>query len=113
MRPAPEAKDDSNSANGSPIQPAFNHPWFEELLDKIEGCAILMLDAEGRLYASEGVGRRVVRYEPAGGVTVLADQFEGRRLNSPNDLAIDAHHLALSVRHAANNERTGREPEHA
>jgi gluconolactonase len=50
----------------------------------------LMLDAEGRLYGCEGGGRRVVRYEPDGGVTVLADRLEGRRLNSPNDLAIDA-----------------------
>jgi gluconolactonase len=50
----------------------------------------LMLDADGRLYACEGGGRRVVRYEPDGQVTVLADRFEGKRLNSPNDLAIDA-----------------------
>jgi gluconolactonase len=50
----------------------------------------LMLDREGRLYACEGGGRRVVRYEPDGSTTVLADRFEGRRLNSPNDLAIDA-----------------------
>jgi gluconolactonase len=50
----------------------------------------LMLDPQGRLYACEGGGRRVVRYEPDGGTTVLADRFEGRRLNSPNDLAIDA-----------------------
>jgi gluconolactonase len=50
----------------------------------------LMLDAEGRLYACEGGGRRVARYERDGGTTVLADRFEGRRLNSPNDLAIDA-----------------------
>ncbi len=52
----------------------------------------LMLDGEGRLYACEGkrAGRRVVRYESDGGVTVLADHFEGKRLNSPNDLAIDA-----------------------
>src|SRR5262249_29245727 len=50
----------------------------------------LMLDPEGRLYACEGGGRRVVRYEPDGITTVLADRFEGRRLNSPNDLAIDA-----------------------
>lgn len=49
----------------------------------------LMFDADGRLYACEGGGRRVVRYERDGGVTVLADRFEGRRLNSPNDLAID------------------------
>jgi gluconolactonase len=50
----------------------------------------LMLDREGRLYACEGGGRRIARYEPDGGVTVLADRFESRRLNSPNDLAIDA-----------------------
>lgn len=50
----------------------------------------LMLDRDGRLYACEGGGRRVTRYEPGGGATVLADRFEGRRLNSPNDLAIDA-----------------------
>jgi gluconolactonase len=49
----------------------------------------LMLDAEGRLYGCEGGGRRIVRYEPDGGVTVIADRFEGKRLNSPNDLAID------------------------
>ena len=52
----------------------------------------LMLDGKGRLYACEGkgAGRRVVRYESDGDVTVLADRFEGKRLNSPNDLAIDA-----------------------
>jgi gluconolactonase len=49
----------------------------------------LMFDPNGRLYGCEGGGRRVVRYEPDGGVTVLADRFEGGRLNSPNDLAID------------------------
>lgn len=52
----------------------------------------LMFDADGRLYGCQGGrgGRRVVRYEPDGSVTVVADQFEGRRLNSPNDLAFDA-----------------------
>ena len=49
----------------------------------------LMLDPEGRLYACEGGARRVVRYEPDGGTSVLADSFEGTRLNIPNDLAID------------------------
>jgi gluconolactonase len=51
----------------------------------------LMFDAAGRLYACEGGGRRITRYEPDGGTTVIADRFEGKRLNSPNDLAIDAH----------------------
>ena len=55
----------------------------------------LMLDKEGRLYACEGGtpraegGRRIVRYEPDGGVTVVCDTFEGKKFNSPNDLAID------------------------
>src|SRR5690606_7795680 len=49
----------------------------------------LMLDRNGQLYACEGGARRMVRYEADGGVTVLCDNFEGKRLNSPNDLAID------------------------
>ncbi len=49
----------------------------------------LMFDADGQLYACEGGGRRVVRYEADGSVTTLADGFEGKRLNVPNDLAID------------------------
>jgi len=50
----------------------------------------LMFDKDGRLYACEGDGRRMVRYEPDGTTTVLVDRFEGHRLNSPNDLAFDA-----------------------
>ncbi|MBI4639685.1 MAG: SMP-30/gluconolactonase/LRE family protein [Candidatus Tectomicrobia bacterium] len=50
----------------------------------------LILDRDGQLYGCEGGGRRMVRYERDGTTTVLADRFEGRRLNSPNDLAIDA-----------------------
>lgn len=49
----------------------------------------LVLAPDGRLYACEGGARRVVRYEPDGSTTVLADGYEGQRLNVPNDLAID------------------------
>ncbi len=49
----------------------------------------LMFDPDGRLYGCCGGGRSVVRFEPDGGVTVLADRYEGKRLNLPNDLAID------------------------
>lgn len=49
----------------------------------------LTLDAGGRLYACEGGGRRVVRYERDGGTTVVAERFQGARLNSPNDLVFD------------------------
>ncbi len=48
----------------------------------------LALDAQGRIVACEDAGRRVTRYEPDGSRTVVADSFGGRRLNSPNDLAI-------------------------
>ena len=49
----------------------------------------LTLDGQGRLYVAEGGGRRVMRYEAEGTRTVLADRFEGIRLNSPNDLVVD------------------------
>ncbi|MBM3934936.1 MAG: SMP-30/gluconolactonase/LRE family protein [SAR202 cluster bacterium] len=48
----------------------------------------LMFDAQGRLHACEGGGRRVVRYEADGSVTALVNGYEGKRLNFPNDLAI-------------------------
>jgi len=45
----------------------------------------LILDAQGRLVSCEHGNRRVARTEKDGSITVLADRFEGRRLNSPND----------------------------
>jgi gluconolactonase len=45
-------------------------------------------DREGRLITCEQGARRVIRTEPDGRVTVLADSFEGRRLNSPNDVVV-------------------------
>jgi len=45
-------------------------------------------DYEGRQLSCEHGGRRVVRYEINGTVTVLADKFEGKRLNSPNDIVV-------------------------
>jgi gluconolactonase len=46
----------------------------------------LTLDKQGRLTAAEHGNRRVSRLEKDGTITVLADRYEGRRLNSPNDL---------------------------
>jgi gluconolactonase len=42
-------------------------------------------DFQGRQISCEHLGRRVVRYELDGSVSVLADNFNGKRLNSPND----------------------------
>ncbi len=46
----------------------------------------LAIDREGRLTIDEHGNRRVTRLEKNGVLTVLADRYEGRRLNSPNDL---------------------------
>ncbi|MGQ0735992.1 MAG: SMP-30/gluconolactonase/LRE family protein [Acidobacteriota bacterium] len=45
-------------------------------------------DAQGRQLSCEHGGRRVVRYEHTGAVTVIADRYQGRRLNSPNDAVV-------------------------
>lgn len=46
------------------------------------------LDGQGRLVSCEQGNRRVTRTEHDGRITVLADRFEGRRFNSPNDVAV-------------------------
>jgi gluconolactonase len=46
----------------------------------------LARDRQGRLLACEHGGRRITRTEYDGSITVLADQFDGKRLNSPNDI---------------------------
>ena len=48
----------------------------------------LMFDRNGNLYACEGGARRVVRYDGES-TEILADSYEGNKLNIPNDLAID------------------------
>jgi gluconolactonase len=47
----------------------------------------LTFDPEGRLTIDQHGNRRVVRLEKNGVLTVLADRYQGKRLNSPNDLA--------------------------
>ena len=46
-------------------------------------------DMQGRQISFEHGNRRVVRYEHSGAVTVLADKFDGKPLNAPNDGAVD------------------------
>ena len=48
----------------------------------------LALDSQGRLLACEHGDRRVSMLTAGGGKVTLADRFEGRRLNSPNDLVV-------------------------
>jgi gluconolactonase len=64
-------------SGGIPRNPNFVEP----------GSNGLALDSEGRLLLCQHGARRVVRLEDDGRTqTVLADRFEGRRLNNPNDL---------------------------
>ena len=48
-------------------------------------------DAQGRLLTCEHQTRRITRTEYDGSITVLADQFGGKRLNSPNDIVCQRH----------------------
>ena len=64
-------------SGGIPANPNFREP----------GSNGLALDSAGRLLLCQHGARRVVRLENDGRTqTVLADRFEGRRLNNPNDL---------------------------
>lgn len=47
-----------------------------------------ILDLDGRLITCQHSGRNLVRTEKDGSLTVLADKFEGKRFNSPNDVAV-------------------------
>lgn len=46
------------------------------------------MDVQGRIYTCERDGHRVVRQERDGRETVIASEYEGKRLNSPNDVVV-------------------------
>jgi gluconolactonase len=50
----------------------------------------LLFDKDGRLVMCEPVRRRVSRLEKDGGVMILAETYDGKRFNQPNDLTIDS-----------------------
>jgi gluconolactonase len=52
----------------------------------VAGTNGLTLDKQGRLVICDQGNRRIVRVESNGSLTVLADHYAGKRLNSPNDL---------------------------
>ncbi|APB33429.1 gluconolactonase [Gloeomargarita lithophora Alchichica-D10] len=58
----------------------------EPFAGKEPGANGLTLDRQGRLVACEHGDRRISRREPNGEKITLADRYQGRRLNSPNDL---------------------------
>ncbi len=61
----------------------------------VEGSNGLALDAEGRLILCEHGNRRVARMESDGSRTTLADQYDDKRLNSPNDIVFHSTGVAF------------------
>lgn len=55
---------------------------------ELPGSNGLTLDKQGRLLICQHGNRRLVRVEKSGKQTVLADIYEGKRLNSPNDVVV-------------------------
>lgn len=51
----------------------------------------LFFDRDGNLLCCEGGARQLTSVSPDGKVTVLANDYDGKKLNSPNDLWIDPH----------------------
>jgi len=49
----------------------------------------LAYDIQGRLYGCCSGGRSIIRFDPNGVNTVVADRLDGTKLNTPNDLAVD------------------------
>jgi len=58
--------------------------------DPAGGANGLLFDLQGRLVVCEAGTRRVTRTESDGTITILADRYQGKHFNSPNDLTIDS-----------------------
>jgi gluconolactonase len=66
-------------------QPGAGVSLFQERTNRANG---LTRDLQGRLIACEHDSRRVTRQELDGSITVIANSFQGRRLNRPNDVVV-------------------------
>lgn len=62
--------------------------WNGVLRENSGGANGNTLDTEGRLISCENHLKRLTRTEPDGTITVLADAFDGRPLNAPNDVVV-------------------------
>jgi gluconolactonase len=66
------------------------HKWSDgklsTFLENSGGANGLDIDDKGNLYACQGSDRKIARISPGGEVTILCDNYKGKKLNSPNDL---------------------------
>lgn len=66
-------------------------------------------DSQGRLLSCESRTRRVVRLEKNGSLTTLAERYEGKRLNAPNDIVVRRDGHIYFTDPAFGNQEPGRE----
>ena len=66
-------------------KPVFTDPFPDGVQIGTNGLAF---DPQGRIVAAEHGNRRISRMEKDGKVTTLADHYEGKRINSPNDVVV-------------------------
>jgi len=67
------------------VIPGEKPATFREASNKTNGNTF---DAKGNLYSCEGGAKRVVRTDKKGAVTVVADQYQGKKFNAPNDIVV-------------------------
>jgi gluconolactonase len=90
--PAADARGDvyfSDIPNNRILKWSVEEGKLSTFLENSGGANGLYFDKDGNLIACQGSGRRLVSISPKGEVTVLADKYEGKKFNSPNDLWID------------------------
>lgn len=61
---------------------------LETFRENSNGANGIAIDAQGRIYVCESHARRVTRSDHKGKIEVVAERYEGKRLNSPDDIAI-------------------------
>jgi gluconolactonase len=76
---------DINASKRMKYTPGQGVSVFKEKTNQANG---LTRDLQGRLVACEHETRRVIRQELDGSITVIANSFQGRRLNRPNDVVV-------------------------
>jgi gluconolactonase len=79
---------------------------FREASNGADGNAI---DSQGRLYTCEARAHRVTRTDKKGKIDVIAEKFEGKRLNAPNDIAVRHDNHVYFTDPAFGNQLEGRE----
>ncbi len=63
-------------------------PHPQVLRDSDGGASGLAYDPQGRLYICESAARRITRVDTSGKIEILADNYQGKKFNAPNDIVV-------------------------